>query len=326
MRKRLAQSAALAFSLFLIQVRADGLQQNEALALLQHIAHVAHELNFSGIVVYQHGPHMEASRIHHYVELNTEYQRLETLDGPKREVICTNNEVLTYFRDSHILRVEKQVLNSTFPKLLPEQLDAISENYTLHQGEAVRIAGFDAVTLALEPRDALRYGHKLWADSVTGLLLKARTIDERKQIVEQVMFTQLKIGGVSRDAVKPSFQPSFPPWRLERVDNSPLHQQLESRWAVRSSPPGFRKVNELRRSREGMAGSVTHLVYSDGLAAVSVFIEPLGGRTDTVTGLGRQGAINIYRRILDDYLITVLGEAPAATVTQIGDSVFYQGK
>jgi sigma-E factor negative regulatory protein RseB len=325
MRRRFAQSAALAFSLLVFEVWADALQNVEARVLLQRIANAAHELNFSGTVVYQHGPYMEASRIHHYVEAHTEYQRLETLDGPKREVVCTDNEVLTYFLDSRILRIEKRVLSGTFPALLPEQLDAIAENYVLRQGNPLRIAGFDAVSLTLEPRDGLRYGHKLWADAVTGLLLKARTLDEQKQIVEQVMFTQLKIGGVNRDAVRPSIRTTFPPWRLDRFDNNPL-QQLESRWGVRSWPPGFRKVNELQRSRDGVPGSVIHLVYSDGLAAVSVFIEPLAGRTELATGLGRQGAINIYRRILDNNLITVLGEAPVNTVTQIGDAVFYQGK
>jgi sigma-E factor negative regulatory protein RseB len=324
MKRGLLRVAALMLALESFPALADG-QQGDALLLLQRIARAAHELSFSGTVVYQHGAHMEASRIHHYVEGDTEYERLETLDGPKREVVCTNDEVLTYFPDSRVLRVEKRLAHGSFPALLPEQLDAIAENYTLRQGEVVRIAGFDTVSLSLEPRDNLRYGHKLWADSASGLLLKARMMDEQRQIVEQVMFTQLKIGGVGRDEVKSGIRATFPPWRLDRFANSPL-QQLESRWAVRNSPPGFKKVNELRRSREGAPGSVIHLVYSDGLAAVSVFIEPLAGRSGTVTGLGRQGAINIYRRILDDQLVTVLGEAPASTVTQMGDSIFFQGK
>ena len=187
-------------------------------------------------------------------------------------------------------------------------------------------AGFDAISLSLEPRDGMRYGHKLWADAATGLLLRARMMDEQSRIVEQVMFTQLKIGGVGRDAIKSSIHATFPPWRLDRFANNPL-AQLESHWGVRSWPPGFRKVNEMRRGREGAPASVTHLVYSDGLAAVSVFIEPLAGRSEAaITGLARQGATHIYTRILDDQLVTVLGETPAVTVMQIGNSVFYHGK
>jgi sigma-E factor negative regulatory protein RseB len=151
-------------------------------------------------------------------------------------------------------------------------------------------------------------------------------IDAENRIVEQVMFTQLKIGGIGRESVKPSIQATFPPWRLDRFANNPL-AQLASHWGVRNWPPGFRKVTETLRGREGSRALVTHLVYSDGLAAVSVFIEPLAGRDEAaLSGLARKGAINIYTRVLDDQLVTVLGETPATTVVQIGDSVYYHGK
>ena len=84
-------------------------------------------------------------------------------------------------------------------------------------------------------------------------------------------------------------------------------------------PPGFVKIVEgfrhLRGTRE-----VAHLVYSDGLVAVSVFVEPVGGARHPI-GLSTQGGINVYIRQLDENLVTVLGEAPAVTVRQIANSV-----
>ena len=66
-------------------------------------------------------------------------------------------------------------------------------------------------------------------------------------------------------------------------------------------------------------------MYSDGLAAVSVFIEPLEGRRDPVrTGLANAGAINIYTREVANHMVTVVGEAPAVSVQRIADAVEYR--
>jgi sigma-E factor negative regulatory protein RseB len=97
-------------------------------------------------------------------------------------------------------------------------------------------------------------------------------------------------------------------------------------WAVRNSPAGFRKIMEMKRTRQDGQGQVAHLVYSDGLAAVSVFIEPMPPSRKVPEGLLRQGAVHIYSRLMSDQLVTVLGETPAATVVQMGDSVALKGK
>lgn len=299
---------------------ADTLQQDEALRILQRIADAARELNYAGTFVYQHGDRSESSRIVHFVDGTGEYEKLETLDGPRREVIRNNDEVLCYYPDAKIVRSEKRVARRTFPALLPERLNSLTEFYRIRKGDAERIAGHDTQPLMLEPKDGLRYGHKLWADSATGLLLRARMINERNQVVEQFTFTQLAIGsGVTRDMVAPSFSVRPPEWRFDRFANNTPN--AESGWIVKQFPAGFRKIMELRRSRQGSEVAMTHLVYSDGLAAVSVFIEPVATRRSIHEGLSQQGAINIFTRTIDDQVVTVLGEAPASTVMQIANSV-----
>jgi sigma-E factor negative regulatory protein RseB len=300
---------------------ADPLQQSEALALLQKIADAARELNYAGTFVYQHGDQVETSRIVHFVDGGNEYEKLETLDGPRREVIRNNDEVLCYYPDAKIVRSDKRVARRTFPALLPERLSSLTEYYEIRKAESERIGGFNSQALILEPKDGLRYGHKFWADTASGLLLKARMLSERHSVVEQFSFTQVTIGsGVTREMVQPSFNIRFPEWRLDRFANNAV-SELESGWTVKNFPPGFRKVLEMRRTKQGNAVLVTHMVYSDGLAAVSVFIEPAATRNKINEGLSQQGAINIYTRAIDDQIVTVLGEAPAATVMQIANSV-----
>jgi sigma-E factor negative regulatory protein RseB len=109
-------------------------------------------------------------------------------------------------------------------------------------------------------------------------------------------------------------------WRIE--DSAAAPARLAG-WALSSELPGFRKVSELKR-RLGESRPVGQLVYSDGLAAVSVFIEPLDGRRDVRTGLASVGAIHIYTREVANHMVTVVGEAPALSVQRIADAVEYR--
>ena len=188
-------------------------------------------------------------------------------------------------------------------------------------GEHERVAGRDAQLLLLEPKDGLRYGHKFWADSETGLLLKARMLNERKEMVEQFAFTQVSIGGeLDREALKPKYDGQGPGWQRD-ASGMAEGGSTDSGWVVGAYPAGFQKIMETMRKLPGRPAPVAHIVYSDGLAAISVFIEPLGDGTRPVQGVSHQGAVNIYSRPLEEYMITVLGEAPSATVVQMGRSV-----
>jgi len=296
---------------------AETLQETEALAWLQKIAAAARQLNYSGTFIYQHGDHVESSRITHFVDRSGEYEKLETLDGPKREIFRNEDEIITLDGEHRVIKRERRTRRNSFPALLPDQLAHLTEHYQLRKGELERIAGYDAQALLLEPRDGFRYGHKLWADASTGLLLKARMLDEKGHVVEQSVFTQLVIGAaVGRPVPGP-----FAPDQRRDPPSADSAAPADTGWVVKDQPAGFRKIIEMKRFKAGSQTPVAHLVYSDGLAAVSVFIEPLPATRKVQEGLTRQGAVNIYTRPLPDQLVTVLGEAPAVTVVQIAKSV-----
>ncbi len=291
---------------------------------LEKIATAARQLNYAGTFVYQHGEQVETSRISHFVDRSGEYEKLLTLDGPKREVIRKNDEIYCFDHDSRVMRKERQTGRRNFPALIPEKLSQVMDFYELRIGGQERIAGYDTQSISLEPKDGLRYGHKLWADIATGLLLKAKRMNERKEVLEQFTFTQLDIGAlVTREMTKPSAD-AGPKWRRDSV--SAESSSTQAGWTVKSVPAGFRKIMEMRRTKEGSSGSVTHIVYSDGLASVSVFIEPLALKRRPVEGLMRHGALNILFRPLSDQMVTVVGEVPAATILQIGNSVIQLGR
>lgn len=289
---------------------------------LKRMAAAARQLTYTGTFVYRQGNQIETSRISHLVDSGGEFEKLETLDGPLREVVRRNDEVMCFFPEHKTVRVERRQGRS-FPAVLSDGISGIVENYTVRRGDIARVAGYDCQTTHLEPRDALRYGYSFCAELQSGLPLRAKTIDERGETIEMFAFTQVTIGsGVSRDKVRSRFNPKEPGWRLDRSELGAT--PVDSGWSVANQPAGFRKVLEVKRMIEGRPAS--HLVFSDGMAAVSVFVESGGAASKPIHGLSHQGAINIYTRTLAEHVVRVLGDTPAATVMQIGNSLSIRPK
>jgi sigma-E factor negative regulatory protein RseB len=292
----------------------------DAAAWLARVAAAARQLNYVGTIVFQHGGRVETSRLWHLNDNGAEFEKLVNLDGPAREVIRSHGEVRCYYPDAQIVRVEPRTFRTVFPSLSPQQQQALARYYEFRRGEPERVAGLDARAYVFEPRDGLRFGHKFWADEATGLLLKARIVDEKGEVVEQFAFTDVAIGvRIDRDAVKPTWATLPPGWQLREgaAADTVAHQ---TGWVVARPPPGFAKITEGFRTLRGHREPVAHLVFSDGLVAISVFVAPLGA-VPPQTGSARQGGLNVYSLKLDEHLVTVLGEAPGATVRQMAQSV-----
>lgn len=311
---------------------ADPFPQDE-LTWLETMAFAAHLTDYSGTFVYQFGSHVETSRVTHVVDANGEHGRLESLDGARREIIRNNDEVWCYVGDSKV-RVEMRSSDREFPALLPDQkaLSNISENYLIKQAGEARVAGFHAHAILFQPKDGQRYGHRMWADASSGLLLKAEVIDERGETVEQYAFTQLTVGGdIDRSwiaqekpgAVKNGAVPNSRQHGASAKGTAPVGA---SGWQVDALPAGFQKIMEVRRTMHSRAAPAIQMVFSDGLAGISVFIEENDGDEDDHPGLTSQGAIQVYSELVGDHLVTVVGEVPPQTVIQVANSVRYAGE
>ncbi len=309
---------------FLLPVSA-ALAQTDPAALqwLKRIYTATQTLSYTGTFVYHQGQQVETTRITHIAELSGPRERLESLDGVPREIIRTGDEVVCYLPASMTVKIDKQRGQQTFPAILSEQIKDLSENYGITRGEVERVGGYSCQTISLEPKDRMRYGHRLWADVNTGMLLKAKTFNEKREVVEQFAFTQLQIGGnIGRDRLKSHFSKESRGWRIE--DSGATSVRLaDAGWSLRAKPAGFRTITEMIRTLGNTSG-VGHMVLSDGLAAVSVFIEPAAGRSPlSQTGLVRQGATNVYVKSVGNHWVTVVGEAPAESVKYIADAVEY---
>ena len=300
---------------------AYGDQHGDALAWLQKMAAAAQKLNYTGTFTYQSGDSSETSRITHLVDASGEQERLEVLDGSPREVVRSNDEVKCFLPDDKVVIVEKRGQHKAFPALLPASVGSLGEHYHIRKGDVSRVAGLDSQLVTLEPKDSLRYGHHLWADIASGLILKARTVNERNETIEQFVFNQLQINGViDRATLKPKFDAEGKAWR---VHNARASQSLSvgGEWLFKTQLPGFKKSAGMRRqARQEGGAETTHFVFTDGLASISVFIEPLMDQKAEKATYS-VGAINVYKRVAGKHLLTVLGEVPMATLMRLGDGM-----
>jgi len=306
------------------------MDQRDAQAWLKKIQLSAQKLSYAGTFVYQQGTQMRTSRISHVMHGKNELEKLEILDGKPREYIRNNEEISCYIPESKSIRVEKRVTHDVFPAILGANPADLAEHYELKKGETGRVAGYDTQAIVLEPKDKLRYGYKLWAEKSTGLLLRAQTINEKSDVVEQIAFTQISISHVDPASVKPSFTNTHG-WRVE---NAVMSETNLSGWSVKAMPAGFKKIREMKRvvADSAPVGSapastqreVSQIVYSDGLAAISIFIEP--GTQSRTEGTMQQGAMNIIGKRQGDFWLTVVGEVPAAAIKQVANSIEFKSK
>jgi len=305
----------------------------DAQILLQNIHKAAQTLNYTGTFVFQQANQIRTSRITHLFDGKTESEKFEILDGKPREYIRRGDEIVSYLPEIKLLLVEKRITQDVFPAIVPAGSGSLSTHYWIRKGEIGRVAGFDSQVLVLEPKDNLRYGYKLWAEKSTSLLLRAQTINERNEVVEQIAFTQLVIGNIEPAKAQTSYADTQA-WRTEHVA---MNSVAVTGWTVKSIPPGFKKIREMKRtisdagpaSGNGMVGGavvasqrdVMQIVYSDGLAAISIFIEPvLKGQSQ---GVFRQGALNMLGKRQGEFWLTIVGEVPAAAINQVASSIEY---
>jgi len=282
----------------------------------------ATRLNYEGVFVYLHGNQLDAMQVVHALVDGTPRERLYSLNGEAREIIRDAEQVWCYLPDRKMgVREYRKGSEVDFPSILPDSLGQLTHGYELESGRRDRIAERVAQQVIIKPRDEFRYGYRLWADVETGLLLKADLLDSDDVPIEQYMFTQVSIGSpIAAERLRSRTPKETLKWHSDG-DRPLVESAGEASWAVADAPPGYRQTSSLTRLLPMKKVPVEHLVYSDGMSTVSIFIEKKGGDSDTMEGLSRMGAVHAYGRVIDGYQVTVVGEVPAATVEKMGMSL-----
>ena len=269
-----------------------------------------------------HGNQLESMSILHIKDESGERERMLSLNGEAREVIRDNKNLICIWPDSRKVMVDDSNRNTFSPLFVPSDIVKTSKYYDMKLAGGERIAGHDTVIVNIEPRDEFRYGLSLWLNSSNGLLLKSNLVNEKHQVVEQVMFTRLEVLDKSDPIpliTMPELDDSF---SLVRYHNGSDSGTLEAdkSWRISYLPEGFWQESALKRKIAGTDRYIQQMVYTDGLASLSVFIEKQTAE-ETPQGETSMGAVNAFISLFKDYSVTAIGEVPAMTVRLVAESI-----
>jgi sigma-E factor negative regulatory protein RseB len=293
----------------------------DAMDWLSKATAAAREATYEGVYVHVNGERISTVRVAHVNQGHEEHERIEPLDGGGFEILRRNEERFCRFPDAKTVRLDPRVTNRFFPAILVAGAETIGTSYDVSLGKTERVLGYECQWLRLDPRDGMRFAQRLCSEVNSGLILRAKVLNDQRQVIEQYTFTDLKIGAqVARSEVKSIFRARSRQWVS---DGSPRDEAVnaDSGWAVTKAPAGFHKVTELKRTLPGRPQPVSQLVLTDGLASMSVFVEANPAPARTAEASSEDGTTTFFVRPMGDLLVTVLGEVPLATAQQVARSV-----
>ena len=307
--------------MLLLAATAQAAAQDQAREWLGDMARALQTLNYDGTFVYLHDGKLEAMRIIHQSGNTGEKERLISLTGSAREVLRDEESVTCIMPDSKSVMVGKSRPRNLLP-MVPQDLDSLLKYYRFETLGEDRMVGFQARIVAIVPWDDYRYGYRFWIDKNSKLLLKSDMTGADGAPIEQIMFTRLDIGSrISADALQPSLTGKGYAWYHEAGAEAATPLTGESHWFVGRVPEGFSMTHYQRKRMLPEGKNTEHMVFSDGLATVSVYVESLSSDGAAFTGLSGMGAMNAYGAIVDGHQVTVVGEVPALTVEMMARSV-----
>ena len=321
---RLGRSSATLVACWMVCAAAMALENDTAVGRVQRMIVAAKSLDYDGVFIYQHAHTLNTLRVIHRGSGEAERERIISLSGPSREVIREGHRVTVKFAADHAVLVEEQQPGERLNFALLDSPDSLSTRYQFQLENTDRIAGRAAQVVGISARSADRYAYRLWIDEASDLLLKCVILDLNGQTLEAEQFAVVTIGVPPTDeSLKSELTGNNFDEYVHEGELIPSVTPISgpSNWRVAWLPIGFAQHRDQTRQPSASRQPVRHFVYSDGLAAVSVFIEKLGGDASPLIGDSNLGAVNIFSRSLAGHQITVVGQMPLATIRQIAASV-----
>lgn len=296
-----------------------------ARAWLEKIVTAALNLSYEGTFIYRRDDQLVAMRVIHVADGQTERERLIALSGRQREIIRDADGTVCVLPEQKQIQLNNVGIDKPFPPRALANAASLEKYYRFSVGGTERIAGRKARMVVIEPRDRYRYGYRIWVDEASGLLLQSDLVDENGAAVEQVMFTQLDIVNkvtpsmaaavVITDDMRKAMAKSAPPRQL-------ISSNASLSWNIAQAPAGFKLAEQYRhRARDGAL--LEHGVLTDGMASVSVFVEPLENVQESFEGVSHMGPVSAFGAVVNQRQLTVVGEVPVGTVQLIGRAIAF---
>lgn len=298
-------------------------QTPDPLDLVARMGEAARNLNYDGTFIYRQGAQLESARIIHRGGEDGERERLVSLTGIAREVLRNDSDVTCIHSGNRSVIVNTVQRNGPLVRRLgPLELGFVTFYEVTFDGTD-RVAGRVTHRVEIQPKDAFRYGYRLWVDQQSGLLLRYELREPDGRILEEMVFTSIEFPlAIADELLAPTLSGEGFSW--QRQGQGPREPRVavgDSPWEVTWLPDGFELTHEDHGKGPSGPGEALHRVYSDGLGAFSVYVEAPPLHLDPFDGLTFMGAVHAFGRVVEAHQVTVVGEVPEETVRRVGSSV-----
>lgn len=277
---------------------------------------------YIGTFVVSAGSTMSASKIWHVCDGTQQMERIDSLTGTARTTLRKNDEVLTLVPESRVAWAEKREALRPFPDQINTPGNAIEEHYTLRLLGVERVAGFEADVLHIQPRDALRFGYRVWSEKQTGLTVKMQTLDGQGQVIEQMVFSELQLDAPVKMETLSKLMAKTQGYKILRPQLTKTTAEAQG-WRLRQEVPGFQAMSSHTRGDPAAPAGTLPMqwVFSDGLSSVSLFVEPFDAQRHRREGASALGATHSLTVRLGQHWLTAMGEVPPATLREFAQSL-----
>ena len=277
--------------------------------------------SYIGVFVVSAGGNMSSAKIWHMCEGKQQVERVEILTGAPRSIFRHNNQVLTFLPDHKVARSEKRESLGLFSELFKSADSRITDFYKFRQEGIERVAGVDADIVTLVPKDNLRFGYRVWTERKNGLVVKLQTLDADGGVLEQAAFSELQLDAPVKTDKILQMMGRTDGYRVEKPVLVKTSASAEG-WELKTPVAGFNPMSCYRRPVSATSPTASSVpgegqlqwIFSDGLASVSIFVEPLDRQRHVRESSLSLGATQTMTKQLDPYWITLVGEVPLATL------------
>jgi sigma-E factor negative regulatory protein RseB len=288
---------------------------------LARLQDAAEQRTYTGTFVVTAADRLSSARIWHVSEGAQQMERVDALSGVPRSVFRRNDEVLTLLPQTRMGISEKRQSLGQFPDWLSRADASIAQYYALRPVGLERVAGWEADVARLMPKDAWRFGYRVWTERTSGLVLKLQTLGLDQTVLEQAAFSDLQLASSISMGKLSAMMNEVQGYRIKKSELIATTADQEG-WEWKTTVPGFKIVS--CHKRETGQGAVKtpamQCVCSDGLASVSVFIEPFDaarhGRPMSHDAFS-MGATRMQMQRIGDWWLTAVGEVPQPALQQL---------
>jgi sigma-E factor negative regulatory protein RseB len=303
------RNALFIFCLLLTHI---GFASNDLWSTVWDSHEQAKQMSYSGMLTTRSGEYNQSSRLSHFSTADGEFELVEKLDGQPSQWIRQNDKIQCVFPDKKIILSERRQSSLSFPRVfsLVDGTVKLDSFYSIEELPHQRVAGRLVRVLKLSPKDSYRYFYRLYVDKEFDFLLRSELLNKEGTVLEQVGFSEIVFN--PDPITKPHLLDVGPGWR-EFNTKSNIVSESNLPYILPKSLIGFTKTETFCRTKDNDV-KVNQTVFSDGLSTLSVFVQKAKtSQTMPSMPIGH-GAVMSKSEIQGNYMVTVLGEVPTATL------------